>query len=185
MTISATSPRRLADKAKPFQIRLDRLVQPPTFVHLIAKRGGQPPHLPLERLAVVLCGLGAYVASRRQHVVMLADLVERHASAKAGHIGVIARLWLSAPSVVRPSDARDVVVREIPVSSVDHRAQFAGVDKQDLPAAVAELRIASAAGEEPEACGYLSRVKELAGQRDHAVDEVCLDDVLSDLALAG
>ena len=40
------------------------------------------------------------------------------------------------------------------------------------------------AREEPEADGDLRRVEELARQRDHAVDEVGLDDRLADLALA-
>jgi hypothetical protein len=40
-------------------------------------------------------------------------------------------------------------------------------------------------GEEPQADGDLRAVEELAGQRDHAVDEVGLDDGAADLALAG
>ena len=64
------------------------------------------------------------------------------------------------------------------------RAQLAGVDEQRLAAAVAEAAVLLVAGEEPEADRDLRRVEELARQRDHAVDQVGLDDRLADLALA-
>ena len=50
---------------------------------------------------------------------------------------------------------------------------------------VAMLAVATASGEEPEAGGYLGGVEQLPRQCDHAVHEVGLDEVLSDLPLAG
>ena len=40
-------------------------------------------------------------------------------------------------------------------------------------------------GEEPEADGNLRGVEELARERDHAIDQVSLDDGFADLAFAG
>ena len=41
------------------------------------------------------------------------------------------------------------------------------------------------AGNKPEHGGNLRRVKELAGQSDHAIDEISFNNVLSDFAFAG
>ena len=68
--------------------------------------------------------------------------------------------------------------------AVGHAAHRAGVDEQHLAAAVAEPAVVPVAGEEPEAGRDLGRVEELAGQRDHAVDQILLDEPLADLALA-
>src|SRR5439155_1649306 len=58
------------------------------------------------------------------------------------------------------------------------------VDEEHLASAVAEAVVALVAREKPQAHGNLSGVKELPGQRDHAVDEVSLDDCVADVALA-
>src|SRR5690554_4123043 len=67
---------------------------------LFAQRRGEPLHLLLERFAVVLLRLGADVTSGREHVAVLADLLQRRALAEAGDVGVRARLLFTAPGVV-------------------------------------------------------------------------------------
>ena len=74
------------------------------------------------------------------------------------------------------------------MGAVGHAAQLARVYEQDLAATVSEFVSRSTApvfGEEPEAGGYLRRVEELSGQRDHAVHQVSFDQALADFALAG
>ena len=87
--------------------------------------------------------------------------------------------------MVGAGDAGDVLVGQLAVGAVHHAAELAGVDEEHLAAAVAELAVLPVAREEPEAGRDLRRVEELARQRDHAVHEVGLDQVLADLALAG
>ena len=79
----------------------------------------------------------------------------------------------------------DVLVGQLAVGAVDELAELAGVDEEHLAAAVTERAVLAIAREEPQAGGDLGRVEELAGQRDHAVDEVGFDQGLADLALAG
>ena len=55
---------------------------------LLAQRRGEPLHLLLERLAVVLLRLCADVAAGREHVAVLADVVERGGFAEAGDVCV-------------------------------------------------------------------------------------------------
>ena len=86
--------------------------------------------------------------------------------------------------MVGAGDLGDVLVGQFAVDAVDQRAQLAGVDEQRLAAPVAEPAVLLVAGEEPEADRNLRRVEELARQRDHAVDQVGLDDRLADVALA-
>ena len=154
---------------------------------LLAQRRGEPLHLLLERLAVVFLRLGADVAAGREHVAVLADLLERARScrSRARRRTAPAASLLAAPGVIGAGDARDVLVGQLAVGAVDHAAELAGVDEEHLAAAVAELAVLLVAREEPEAGGDLRRVEELARQRDHAVHEIGLDDVLADLALAG
>ena len=104
--------------------------------------------------------------------------------AEAGHVGVLARVLVAAPGVVGAGDLRDVLVGQLAVHAVDHRAQLAGVDEERLAAPVAEAAVLLVAREEPEADRDLRRVEELARQRHHAVHQVGLDDGLADLALA-
>ena len=80
--------------------------------------------------------------------------------------------------------------------TVDERAHLARVDEQRFAAAVPDairhvaswrftFRAALTLCEEPEADGNLRAVEELAGQGDHAVHEVGLDDAPADFAFAG
>src|SRR3989304_2648509 len=67
---------------------------------LLTQRRGEPLHLLVERLAIVLLRLGADVAAGREHVAVLAHLLHRRALAEAGHVGVFARLLLAPPGGV-------------------------------------------------------------------------------------
>src|SRR5262245_20982679 len=151
---------------------------------LLAQRRGEPLHLLLERFAVVLLRLGADVAAGREHVPVLAHLLQRRALAKAGHVGISARLLLAAPGVVGGGDACNVLVGQPAMRAIHHAAEFAGVDEEHVATAVAELAVLAVARKEPQARRDLRRVEELARQRDHAVHEVGLDQALADLALA-
>lgn len=71
------------------------------------------------------------------------------------------------------------------MDAVDEGAHFPGVDEEGLAPAVTFLPVVLVPGEEPEADGDLCGVEELAGECDHAVDEVGLDEGFPDLALAG
>ena len=74
------------------------------------------------------------------------------------------------------------------MDAVDEGAEFAGVDEEGLFAAVAEVAFGVGGfvfREEPEADGNLCAVEELAGEGDHAVHEVGLDEGLPNLPFAG
>ena len=94
-------------------------------------------------------------------------------------------------------DAGDVGVGQFAMHAVDQRAELAGVDEECFAAAVACGWLSVAAGfrrltayatfaacQEPQADGNLRAVKELAGQRDHAVDQIGVDDRFADLSFA-
>ena len=66
------------------------------------------------------------------------------------------------------------------MGAVHDAAQPAGVDEQHLAPPVPVFCPPAVLGQEPEVDGYLRRVGELTGP-DH---QVCLDEVLPDLALA-
>ena len=87
--------------------------------------------------------------------------------------------------MVRLSDAPNFLVGQLAVSAVRHAAELAGVDEKNLAAAIAVFAVFLVTSKEPETRGNLCRVKELAGEGDHAIDEVGFDNVLSDFAFAG
>ena len=116
---------------------------------------------------------------------MFADVVERCALAEAGDVLVGAGVGFAAPGVVGVGDLGDVVGGELALDAGDHGAEVAGVDEQHFAAPVAFAAVVLVLGQEPEADGDLGGVEELAGERDHAVDEVGFDDALADLAFAG
>jgi hypothetical protein len=139
----------------------------------------------LERLAFLLDFFGTHVASRRQDVLVRSDFVELGAFAEARYVLVLAGALVATPGMVRAGDTRDVVIGELALGAVDHPPELASVDEQHLAAPVTESVVLLVAGQEPEADRDLRRVEELAGEGDHAVHEVGLDDGLPDLALAG
>src|SRR5690606_13516811 len=104
---------------------------------LLAQRCNEALHLLLERLAVVLLCLGADITSGRQHVAVLADLLQRRALAEAGDVFVFARLLLAPPGVVGVGDADNVLVGQLAVGAVHHATELARVDEEHMAAAVA------------------------------------------------
>ena len=79
--------------------------------------------------------------------------------------------------MVGVGNAGDIFFAQFLLGTADHGADFTGVDKEGLvgTVAVAALGITLfVLGEEPETDGYLSGKEELAGEGDHAVDEVVL-----------
>src|SRR5215831_10618739 len=73
---------------KLLQVGGDGGVKPGGLGLLLAQYRGEPLHFLLERLAVVLLRLGTDIAARREHVAVLADLLQRRALAKTGHIAI-------------------------------------------------------------------------------------------------
>ena len=98
---------------------------------------------------------------------------------------------VAAPGVIGVDDLRDVGVGQFAMNAVDERAHFPRIDEERLLAPVAEAsrfrqyRRALLLRQEPEADGNLRAVEELAGQGDHAVHEVGLDEGAADVAFAG
>ena len=97
---------------------------------------------------------------------------------------VVKRPWRSRRLVVNRSWRFTVLGGQLAVRAVGHAAHRAGGDEQYLAAAVTEPAVVAVAGDEPEARRDLRRVKELPGQRHHAVDQILLDEPLADLPLA-
>src|SRR5690606_37571631 len=92
------------------QIRRDRRIQPRPLRLLLPERRHEALHLLVERLVVVLPDLCTDVAPRDQDVAVLPDLLDRRALAEAGDVGVLASFLLSAPGVIGPGDAVDLLV---------------------------------------------------------------------------
>ena len=108
--------------------------------------------------------------------------------AEARDVFVFARAFISPPCVVGSGDFLQIGVGQLAVNAVDEGAEFPRVDDEGLFAAVAEAAFGVGVfvfREEPEADGNLRAVEELAGERDHAVHEVGLDEGLSYFAFAG
>ena len=112
---------------------------------------------------------------------MTCDGLGCRGTAEAGDIGVFARSFVATPGVVGGDDAGDIGFGEFAVDTVGHFAEFAGIDEQRLALAVPVLGLV----EEPEADGDLGAVEELAGEGDHAIDQIRFDDCLADFAFAG
>jgi hypothetical protein len=86
--------------------------------------------------------------------------------------------------VVSAGDLGDIGVAQLAVNAIGHRAEVSRVHEQGLTAAVAETAVSLVARQKPQADRDLRRIEQLAGERDHAIHEVGLDDRLADLAFA-
>lgn len=71
------------------------------------------------------------------------------------------------------------------MNTINQRAHLSGINKQSLAAPVPEPVVLLVPGDKPETGRDLGGVEELAGECNHAVHEVGLDDLPPDLALAG
>ena len=79
------------------QIFPDHPLQTSILRKLVFERPTQSGHSLRERLAVVLLRLGADVAAGREHVAVLADLLQRGALAEAGDVLLFERPFPSPP----------------------------------------------------------------------------------------
>ncbi len=68
------------------------------------------------------------------------------------------------------------------MGAVHQVAELTGVNKEHVPTLVAEFTVFLIAGQEPQAGRDLRPIEKLAGQGDHAVHQVGLDDGLADLS---
>src|SRR5438876_5565812 len=130
LTCSSLTRGTLAAIPELLQAGVDSGVELTRLGHLLAQRGGEQLHLLLERLAAVFLRLGAHVATRREHVAVLADLVDCGAFAEPGDVRVLSRLLLPAPGVVGIGDPPDVVIGQLTMRAVYHAAELASVDKK-------------------------------------------------------
>ena len=95
-----------------------------------------------------------------------------------------------APGAEGPGDFIEVLAGEVAQHAVLHEAELAGVDEEGFAAAVAEGdgtgtgALGFVFREEPDAGGNLGVGEELAGQGNHALDEIRLDQGAADVALA-
>jgi len=100
--------------------------------------------------------------------------------------------------VIGADDFLEVGFGQLAVDAVNERAHFPRVNEQGFTFAIAEFGFGTRGvrpsdsrpagfvlGEEPEAHGNLRAVKQLAGQRHHAVHQVGLDDGFADVSFAG
>lgn len=116
------------------------------------------------------------------------DIFECGGFAEAGPVFVGAVFGFAAPGVVGAGDFGDFIGGELPVGAVDEGAHVAGIDKEGFAPAVSIAAFVVGcfgAGEEPEAGGYRGGVEELAGQGEHAVHQVGLDQPAADFSFAG
>ena len=107
-----------------------------------------------------------------------ADLIQRGAPAEAEHVGGAVVILSGAPSVVGVGDAGNVFLGQLTMRPVHHPAELPRINEQDLAVSL------TAARQKPQTGGNLGRIKKLARQRHHAIDQIGLDQVLPDLTLA-
>src|SRR5690348_8109599 len=82
---------------KPLEIGGDGGIELRSFLLLLTQGLREPFHLLVERLVVVLNIRRTNVASRRQDVVVLSDLIDRRGHAEACDVGILADVFVSSP----------------------------------------------------------------------------------------
>src|ERR1017187_10045799 len=117
-----------------FQVLPNCLLQLRGLGELALQFGYEAGHLLLEGFAVVLDFLGANVAARGEHAVVLLDEFQLGGLAEAGNV-LVAGAALPVPEGAR--DFLDILGREAAQDAVHHEAEFAGVDEQGLARAAA------------------------------------------------
>ena len=103
---------------------------------------------------------------------MALDWVELGRFAKSRNVLVILAF---TPAVVRVCYLGDVSVLELASRPVDHDAQLARIDEQNLARPVAETTVLPVLRQEPQTGGDLGGIEQLPRQGDHAVDHAALD----------
>ena len=176
-----SSRRFLSGKAETGKILQDRLFDFGGFLELPLEFCRELLHPFLERHIVVNFGLfGADVAAGGEHVAVAGGFFQTGALTESGAVGVLVGVLLASPGVIRLGDAADLVVGKLAVRAINQCAEFASVDEQRLAATIPELAVLFVAGEKPQADGNLRGVKELAGECDHVIDRVLLDQLATD-----
>ena len=147
-------PPRLTHVAEPqpFQVFRNGGIQPQGFFLLFPPLAAEAGHLLLEGFAVIELWLGAHVAAWGEDVPVLADFIQRCALAEAGYISVITGAIAAPPGVAGISDAGDVLGGQVPVGTVRHGIQLAGIDEQGFSLS---LSVAPPPAQKPEAGRYL------------------------------
>jgi len=135
--------------------------------------------------------LGADVAAGSEEVAVRGDFGGGGGFAEAGDVGVATGPRYSPPCMVGGDDLLEVGVGQLAVVAVDERPHFPRIDEERLPTVrapafrwtfTATLPAGFAFRQKPKADGNLRAVEELAGERDHAVHEVGLDEGAADVA---
>src|SRR5699024_7720439 len=120
----------------PPQLLADDLLQPRRLLELSKQLARQALDLLLDRLSVVFLGRRADITTRGQRVVGVLDLGERSRVAEAWFVLIREsrrfRGSVPAPGVEGAGDLGDVLLAECPFGAVDHVAQLARIDKQNL-----------------------------------------------------
>ena len=112
------------------------------------------------------------------------DFLDGCRFAKAGNIGVVGGAAL--PFVEGAGNFFQILRGERAQNAVDHVPELASVDEEGLAGAIEVFRRRRllALREEPDAGGNLGVREELTRKRDHALDEVGLNEGAADVALA-
>jgi len=76
------------------------------------------------------------------------------------------------------------VIGEIAMGPIHHVADFACVNEKRLASPITEFSVGLIPSQKPETRGNLCAIEKLAGQGNHAIYEVGLDDGLTNLALS-
>ena len=127
-------------------------------------------------------------------MAVFANFFERGGFAEAGNIRVIACFCLAAPGVIGFGNFPDFFVGEFAPGAVYQHAHLAGVDKEHLPAPIAQFvfqhkAIAAVFSQDPQTSRNLCGVKKLPRQRHHAIHDSCsiggFEHGLADIAFAG
>src|SRR6266480_2763474 len=100
----------------------DSSIELPCFRLLFAQYLCEPLHLLLERFAVVLGGFSADVAAWREHMSVLANVLEFRGLREAGDVRVFGGAFVGAPSVISAGNLREVLVPQLSMHAIGHRA---------------------------------------------------------------
>ncbi len=164
------------------QVLADGLLKGARLVELAAYIFSEPCHLLRKRLPIIFLVRRTHIPPRREDVVMFGDFFESGGFAESGLVLVAV---VAFPFLKSAGNLRFILVGEVAEDAVFHVAEVAGVDEEDLARAVAEIgALLFISGEEPDAGGDLGVGEELAGEGDHAFDEVGFEEGFADFAFA-
>src|SRR5258707_463822 len=105
-------------RRQPRQRRTNRLLQSCRFCELLLQRRHQSRQLLLEGLIVTLDLSGSHITAGGQYVAVGGNLLGRGALAEPWNVLVYPRIRLTPPRMVGPSNAGDLLLRELPVRAV-------------------------------------------------------------------